>query len=163
MKPIMHLYSDKVTITDKRELLPLAKTDSICIAGSPESGIIYTNVSKETLDKLIVEGIQSNPRLGLLKLAIEMSNEIKTIPNLKISEEGKVVVEDTVRAKVLMTNRLFQLIIVGVDGKVYTNDTKIANMCIQRDLNNGEIEARLLSKLIEVTGGLVECEMKVMR
>jgi hypothetical protein len=163
MKPIMHLYSDKVTITVERELLPLAKTDSIYVAGSPESGIIYTNVPKEALDKLIVEGIKTSSHFALLKLAIETSNEIKTIPNLEISEEGKVVVEDTVCAKVLMTNRLFQLIIVGVDGKVYTNNTKIANMCIQRDLNNGEIEARLLSKLIEVTGGLVECEMKVMR
>lgn len=157
----MHLYSDKVTITDKRELLPLAKTAGVYVAGSPESGIIYTNVSKEALNKLIVEGIQSNPRLGLLKLAIEMSDEIKTIPDLKISEEGKVAVEDTVKADVLMTNRGLQLIIVGANGKVYTNNSKIANLCIQRDLDNGEIEAHLLSMLIEKTGGLVECEMEV--
>lgn len=158
----MHLYSDKVMITDKRKLLPLAKTSDVYIAGNPELGIIYTNVSKEALNKLIVEGIQSNPRFALIKLAIEMSNEIKTIPDLEISEEGKVVIEDTFRAKVLMTNRAFQLIIVGVNGKVYTNKAEMAKQCIQRDIDNGEIEARLLSTLIEKTGGLVECEMKVM-
>jgi len=158
----MNLYSDKVMITDKRELMPLAKTDNVCVAGSPESGIIYTNVSKEALDKLIVEGIQSNPLFALLKLAIDMSDEIKTIPDLEISEEGKVTVEETFKARVLMTNRAFQLIIVGVEGKVYTNKAEIAKQCIQRDLDNGQMEARLLSKLIEATGGLVECEMKVM-
>lgn len=157
----MHLYSDKVTITDKRELLPLAKTNNVYVAGSPESGIIYTNVSKETLDKLIVEGIKSSPHFALLKLAIDMSDEIKTIPDLEISEEGKVVVEDTFKAMVLMTNRAFQLIIVGVEGKVYTNKAEIAKQCIQRDLDNGEIDACLLSTLIKATGGLVECELKV--
>lgn len=162
MKPIMYLYSDKVMITDKRELMPLAKKDNVYVAGSPESGIIYTNVSKEALDKLIVEGIKSSPDFALLKLAIDMSDEIKIIPDLEISEEGKVVVEETFKATVLMTNRAFQLIIVGVEGKVYTNKAKIAKQCIQHDLDNGEVPARLLSKLIEVTGGLVECEMKVM-
>ena len=158
----MHLYSDKVMITDKRELMPLAKTDNICVAGSTESAIIYTNVSKEALDKFVVKELQSNPRFALLKLAIDLSDEIKTIPDLKISEDDKVFVEDTVKAKVLMTNKFHQLIIVGVNGKIYTNNAKIAKLCIQRDLDDGEVSARLLSKLIEVTGGLIECEMRVM-
>jgi hypothetical protein len=164
MKPIMNLYSDKVTITDKKELLPFAKCNDFVVAG--KNGIIYSSVSKEVLEEIILERMPIQPELALLKLAIDLSDEVKVIPDLKIIDD-KVSIMATEQAEVLMTNSgFFNLCIVECYGKIYTNNVKVANLCIQHDLDSRDPEthasATLLKMLIGLKGGLVECELKVM-
>lgn len=163
MKPIMHLYSDKVTITDKKELLPFAKCNDFVVAG--KNGIIYSSVSKEVLEEIILKRMPIQPKLALLKLAIDLSDEVKVIPDLEIIDD-KVSIMATEQAEVLMTNRGFKLCIVECYGKIYTNDVETANLCIQRDLGSCDPEAHacatLLKMMIGLKGGLVECELKVM-
>lgn len=164
MKPIMNLYSDKVTITDKKELLPLAKCNDFVVAGS-KNGIVYSSVPKEVLEKIILERMPSQPELALLKLAVDIASEIKIIPDLKIIDD-KVSIMATEKARVLMTNRGAHLIIAKCYDKIYTNNVEAANRCMQRDLNDDNPQASsnaaLLKMLIGLRGGLVECEMKVM-
>lgn len=160
MKPIMHLYSDKVTITDKRELLPLMKGSTIHVAASRESGIIYTNVSEEDLDDFIYRNIEAQPNLTLLKLAVDIAPEMKTISDLRIADDDTVFVEETLKANVLMINKAERLLIVGVEGKIYTNDVLAAKKCVMDDAINGEVGARLLKELIDADG-LTECELQV--
>ena len=163
MKPIMNLYSDKVTITDKKELLPFAKCNDFVVAG--KNGIVYSSVPKEVLEKIILERIPVQPDLALLKLAIDISDEIKVIPDLNIIDD-KVSIMATERAEVLMTNRAARLIIVECYGRIYTNNIEAANLCLQRDLDSRDPQAvasaELLKMLIRVQGELIECELKVM-
>lgn len=162
----MHLYSDKVMITDKRELLPLAKCDTFVVASNKSYDVIYSNVPKEVLKESISKKMITDPRMTLLQLAIDITDEIKTIPGLKIIDD-KVSVENAEKAKVLMTNTAACLIIAECCGKIYTNNVEIANLCMQYDLNSRDPQAiasaELLKMLIDMRGGLVECELKVMR
>ena len=159
MKPIMHLYSDKVTITDKRELVPLMKSSTIHVAASRKSGIMYTNVSKEELNDFIAENIETRPNLGLLKLAVSVAPEIKTVPDLQIADDDTVFVEETLKADVLMINKVQVVVIAGVEGKLYTNDVAAAKECVEEDVINGEFSASLLKTLIDLEG-LTECELQ---
>ena len=159
MKPIMHLYSDKVMITDKRELMPLMKGSTIHVAASRKSGIIYTNVSKEDLDDFIAENMKTQSNLMLLKLAIEIAPEVKTVPNLRIADDDTVFVEETLNANVLMTNKVRVVVIAGVEGKLYTNNAAAAKECVEEDVINGEFSAALLKTLIDLEG-LTECELQ---
>lgn len=160
----MHLYRDKVTITDEKELLPLAKCNDFVVAGS-KNGIIYSSVPKDVLEKIVLERIPDQPGLGLLKLAIDISDEIKVIPDLQIIDD-KVSIIATEKADVLMTNRGACLIIVECCGKIYTNNVKAADLCIRHDFLSHDPQAHasaaLLQMLIRLKGGLTECEMKVM-
>lgn len=164
MKPIMNLYSDKVTITDKKELLPFANCNDFVVAGN--NGIIYSSVSKDVLEKIILERMPSQPSLALLKLAIDLFDEVKVVPDLKIIDD-KVSIMATEKATVLMTNHGVCLIIAECYGKIYTNNVEAANLCIQRDFISRDPQVRLsavlLKKLIRLKGGLVECEMKVIQ
>jgi len=155
----MHLYSDKVTITDKEELMPLMKSSTIHVAASKESGIIYTNVSEEDLNDFISENIGIQPNLMLLKLAVEIAPEVKTVPDLRIINDT-VSIEETLKADVLMINKAERLLVVGVEGKIYTNNIECAKECIQMDADNGEFAACLLQSIIS-TSGLTECELQV--
>lgn len=155
----MHLYSDKVTITDKRELMPLMKGSTVNVAASRKSGIIYTNVSKEDLINFIAENMKIQSNLMLLKLAVEIAPEVKTVPNLRIADDDTVFVEETLNANVLMTNKVRVVVIVGVEGKLYTNDVAAAKECIEEDVINGEFSAALLKTLIDLEG-LTECELQ---
>lgn len=155
----MHLYNDKVMITDKKELMPLMKGSVINVAASEKSGIIYTNVSKEELNDFISRNIGVQSNLIFLKLAIEIALEIKTVPDLQIINDT-MVVEETSKADVLMINRGRMIVVVGVEGKIYTNNALDAEKCIQDDISNGEINACLLKALIDMEG-LIECELKV--
>jgi hypothetical protein len=159
MKPIMHLYSDKVTITDKRELMPLVKSSTVHVAASRKSGIMYTNVSKEYLDDFISRNIETHPSVTLLKLAVSIATEIKTVPDLRIADDDTVFVEETLKADVLMTNKVRVVVIVGVEGKLYTNNVAAAKECIEEDVINGELSAALLKTLIDLEG-LTECELQ---
>lgn len=159
MKPIMHLYSDKVTITDKKELMPLMKGSNIHVAASEKSGIIYINVSKEELDNFISKNIGVQSNLMLLKLAVDIAPEVKTVPDLRIINDT-VVVEETSKADVLMINKVRMIVIAEIDGKLYTNNALAAEKCVQDDVINGEFSAFLLKALIDLEG-LTECELKV--
>jgi hypothetical protein len=159
MKPIMHLYSDKVTITDKKELLPLMKGSIIHVAASRESGIIYTNVSKEELDEFIFKNIATQSNLMLVKLAISLAPEVKTVPDLRIADDDTVSIEETSEATVLMINRSQRIIIVEVDCKLYTNNVLAAKKCVMDDVINGEFSAHMLKEAIDMAG-LTECEMQ---
>ena len=160
MKPIMHLYSDKVTITDKKELMPLMKSSTIHVAASRESGVIYINVSKEELDDFVSKNILTRPNLMLLKLATEIAPEVKTVPSLRIADDDTVSVEETSKANVLMINKSRMLIIAGIDGKIYTNYESAAKKCVQDDVDKGEFAACLLKELIDMDG-LTECDLKI--
>lgn len=155
----MHLYSDKVTITDKRELMPLMKGSTIHVAASKESGIIYTNVLKEDLINFISENIEKQSNLMILKLAIIAAPEVKTVCDLRIVDD-KVFVIETVEADILMINEVKQLLIVGVEGKIYTNNIELAKKYIQKDANAGEFGAYLLQSLISMSG-LNECDLQI--
>lgn len=155
----MHLYSDKVTITDKRELMPLMKDSTVHVAASRKSGIMYTNVSKEDLDDFISRNIGVRPNVVLLKLAVSVASEIKTVPDLRIADDDTVFVEETLKADVLMINKVRVVVIVGVEGKLYTNNVLAAKECVEEDVINGEFSACLLKTLIDLEG-LIECELK---
>ena len=156
----MHLYSDKVTITDKRELLPLMKSSTIHVAASEKSGVIYANVSKEDLDEFIAKNIRTQSGLMLLKLALDLAPEIKTVPDLRIADDHTVSIEETLKADVLMTNASKVVIIAEAGGKIYTNDAVAANQCVHDDIVNKEAPAFSLKRLIDLQGGLVECELQ---
>jgi hypothetical protein len=160
MKPIMHLYSDKVTITDKRELMPLMKSSTIHVAASGKSGVIYTNVSKEALDEFIDKNMKIQSNLMLLKLAVDIAPEIKTVCTLRIADDHTVSIEETLKADVLMTNARKVVIIAEAGGKIYTNDAVAANQCVHDDIVNKEAPAFALKSLIDLQGGLVECELQ---
>lgn len=155
----MHLYSDKVTITDKRELLPLMKDSTIHVAASRKSGIMYTNVSKEDLSDFISKNIEARPNLIFLKLAVSIAPEIKTVPTLRIADDDTVFVEETLEANVLMTNTDRVVVIAGVEGKLYTNNVSAAKECVEEDVINGESSACMLKTLIDLKG-LTECELQ---
>lgn len=155
----MHLYSDKVTITDKRELMPLMKSSTVHVAASEKSGIMYTNVSKEDLDDFISRNIETRPNVALLKLAVSIAPEIKTVPDLRIADDDTVFVEETLKADVLMINKVQVVVIAGVEGKLYTNNVLAAKKCVQDDVINGEFSAFLLETLIDMEG-LTECELQ---
>lgn len=156
----MHLYSDKVTITDKEELMPLMKGSTIHVAASEKSGIIYTNVSKEELDDFIHRNIKTQSNLMFLKLAVEIAPEVKTVPDLRIADDDTVFVEETSKADVLMISKDRMIIIAGVDGKkIYTNNAPATEKCVEDDVENGEFSACLLKVIIDVEG-LIECELK---
>lgn len=160
MKPIMHLYSDKVTITDKRELMPLMKGSTVHVAASKESGIIYTNVSEEDLNDFIAENMKIQSNLMLLKLAVNIAPEVKTVPNLRIADDDTVFVEETSISDLLMINKAERLLIVGIEGKIYTNNVKLAKEYVQKDADNGEFGACLLQSVISMSG-LIECDLQV--
>lgn len=159
----MNLYSDKVTITDKKELLPFAKGKDFVVAG--KNGVVYTSVPKEVLESKIAARIDIQPDLFLLKMAIDISDEIKVIPELEIIDD-KVSIMATEEATTLMTNLREHLIIAECYGKIYTNNVEAANRCIQRDLESEDLQAvssaGLLKMLIRLKGGLHECELKAM-
>lgn len=156
----MHLYSDKITITDKKELMPLAKTDNIHVAGSVNPRVIYTNVSKEDLDEFISKNMETQPSLMILKLAVDIAQEVKTVPNLRIADDDTVSIEKTSKADVFMINKGRSVVIVEVDGKIYTNNVLAAKKCIMDDIVNGEFAACMLKTLIDLKG-LIECELEV--
>jgi len=155
----MHLYSDKVTITDKRELLPLVKSSTVHVAASRKSGIMYTNVSKEDLNDFISRNIEARPTLMFLKLAVSVAPEIKTVPDLRIADDDTVFVEETLKADVLMINKVQVVVIAGVEGKLYTNNVSVAKKCVEDDVINGELGAAMLKTLIDLAG-LTECELQ---
>lgn len=155
----MNLYSDKITITDKKELTPLAKTDNIHVAGGVNPRVIYTNVSKEDLDEFISKKMETQPSLMILKLAIDIAQEVKTVPDLRIINDT-VSIEKTSKADVFMINKGRSVVIVGVDGKIYTNNVLAAKKCIIDDIVNGDFAACMLKALIDLKG-LIECELKV--
>lgn len=156
----MNLYSNKVTITDKRELKPFMRSSNIHVAGSVEPRVIYTNVPKKDLDEFISENVGTRPNLILLGLAIAMAQEVKTVPDLRIADDDTVSIEKTSEADLLMIDKGRNIIIVGVEGKLYTNNVAAAKKCVEDDVENGEFTACLLKALIDMEG-LIECEMKV--
>lgn len=160
MKTIMHLYRDKVTITEREELMPLMKSNRIHVAASTATGIIYSNLSKEVLDDFISRNVEAQPNLFLLKLALELAPEVKTVSDLKIGEDDTVSIEETVEANVLMINKGRMVIIAGLNGKLYTNNALAAKQCIHEDVLNGELNACLLERAITVKG-MVECKLEI--
>jgi hypothetical protein len=135
------------------------KGSTIHVAASRKSGIIYTNVSKEELNDFIAKNMKIQSNLMLLKLAIEIAPEVKTVPNLRIADDDTVFVEETLNANVLMTNKVRVVVIVGVEGKLYTNNVAAAKECVEEDVINGEFSAALLKTLIDADG-LTECELQ---
>lgn len=157
----MNLYSDKVTITDKRELLPLAKSDAFVVAGSKNGGVMYANVPKEVLEREVQKRILVQHNLILLQMAMAMTEKFRVVPDLDIIDD-KVSTLETAEARVLMTNKGKCIVIAELDHKFYTNDKEVALQCIQHDIESGELLGSMLKMLIDRNGGLIECEMKVM-
>lgn len=160
MKPIINLYSDKVTITDKRELLPLAKSDAFVVAGNKNGGVMYSNVSKEVLEREIQKRMLVQPELMFLQIAMALTKDFKVVFDLDIID-GKVSMPETTEARVLMANSSKNIIIAELDHKFYTNDKEVALQCIQHDIEEGIPSGIMLKMLIDTNGGLIECEMKV--
>lgn len=87
---------------------------------------------KKDLDEFISENVGTRPNFILLGLAIAMAQEVKTVPDLRIADDDTVSIEKTSEADLLMINKGRNIIIVGVEGKLYTNNVAAAKKMCRR-------------------------------